>query len=309
MLRIFQKFQKGFAKTKQKLVSLVAGVFGVELLDEAALESLEEALYNADFGVETTEEILAAIRVAFKKEKALRGQEAAAIGGEVLRRILKGSEPEPIDWHQPTVVCLIGINGSGKTTTAAKLAYLFKNDGKKVILGACDTFRAAANEQIRTWSERLDVELVASQHGADSAAVAYDTYSAAESRNADLCILDTAGRLHNKSNLMAELAKIRRVLEKRNPEAPHYRWLVLDGSVGSNSIEQARVFHREFGVNGLIITKLDGSSRGGALTAIYRELGLPVYFVGLGEKAEDLQPFSVDYYVDAIFGTIGENES
>jgi fused signal recognition particle receptor len=155
----------------------------------------------------------------------------------------------------------------------------------------------------------LGVELVASQHGADSAAVAFDAYSAALSREADLCILDTAGRLHNKSNLMTELAKIRRVLSKRNPDAPHHRWLVLDGSLGSNSIEQARVFHREFGINGLIITKLDGTSRGGALTAIYRELGLPVYFVGLGEQAEDLQPFSIDYYVDAIFGKIESNES
>ncbi len=306
MLRIFQKFQKGLIKTKNRLVGAVAGVFGIKILDEQALETLEEALYGADFGVETTEEILEAIRLAFRKEKQLRGQEAAQIGREVLRRILEGAEPEPIEWKEPTVICLIGINGSGKTTTAAKLCWHYQQAGKKVILGACDTFRAAANEQLRSWSERLNIPLVASQHGADAAAVAYDAYSAAEGRAMDLCVLDTAGRLHNKSNLMEELVKIRRVLSRRNPEAPHHRWLVLDGSVGSNSIEQARVFHREFGVTGLIVTKLDGTSRGGALTAIYRELRIPVYYIGLGEQPEDLQPFSVDYYVDAIFGEIGE---
>jgi fused signal recognition particle receptor len=306
MFRIFQKFQKGLIKTKNRLVGAVAGIFGIKVLDEQALESLEEALYGADFGVETTEEVLDAIRVAFRKDKELKGREAAQIGREVLRRILTGAEPAPIDWKSPTIICLVGINGSGKTTTAAKLCWHYQQEGKKVILGACDTFRAAANEQLRSWSERLDIPMVASQHGADAAAVAFDAYSAAENRGMDLCVLDTAGRLHNKSNLMEELAKIRRVLSKRNPEAPHHRWLVLDGSVGSNSIEQARVFHREFGITGLIITKLDGTSRGGALTAIYRELRIPVYYIGLGEQPEDLQPFSVDYYVDAIFGEIGE---
>ncbi len=304
MLRFFQKFQKGLVKTRNRLVGAVAGVFGIKMLDEQALEALEEALYGADFGVETTEEILSAIRTAFRKEKQLRGQEAAQIGREVLRRILQGAEPAPLEWKSPTVICLIGINGSGKTTTAAKLSWLYQQEGKQVILGACDTFRAAANEQLRTWSERLKIPLVASQQGADAAAVAFDAYNAAVSREMDLCILDTAGRLHNKSNLMEELVKIRRVLAKRHPDVPHHRWLVLDGSVGSNSIEQARVFHREFGVTGLIVTKLDGTSRGGALTAIYRELQIPVYYIGLGEQPEDLQPFSIDYYVDAIFGEI-----
>lgn len=302
MLKLFQKFQKGLSRTKEKLTGMVAGIFGMERLDQAALDNLEEALYTADFGVETTEEILEAIGVAWKKEKELRGQEAAAIGGEIVRRILDGSEAPELEWKDPTVICLVGINGSGKTTTAAKLAYHFQQSGKKVILGACDTFRAAANEQIRTWSERLEVPLVSSQHGADAASVAFDTLSAAQSRGADLCILDTAGRLHTKANLMEELSKIRRVLAKRQEDAPHQCWLVLDGSVGANSIQQARAFHRDFGINGLVITKLDGTSRGGALTAIYRELKIPVYFIGLGEQPEDLQPFSIDYYVDALFG-------
>ena len=204
--------------------------------------------------------------------------------------------------HTLIVIALIGVNGSGKTTTAAKLAHLFKVDGRRPVVGACDTFRAAANEQIRNWCERLDVELVASQHGADAAAVAFDAYAAARSRGADVLILDTAGRLHNKANLMKELQKIRRVLQKHDETAPHHAWLVVDGSLGSNSIEQARVFHEAFGLTGIIVTKLDGTSRGGALVGIYRELGLPIYFVGLGEKAEDLQPFSIHHYTHALFG-------
>ena len=170
------------------------------------------------------------------------------------------------------------------------------------MVGACDTFRAAANEQIRSWCERLDVDLVASQHGADSAAVAYDAFAAARSRGADVLILDTAGRLHNKANLMKELQKIRRVLQKHDEAAPHHAWLVVDGSIGSNSIEQARVFHEAFGLTGIIVTKLDGTSRGGALVGIYRELKLPIYFVGLGEQSDDLQPFSIHHYTHALFG-------
>jgi fused signal recognition particle receptor len=200
------------------------------------------------------------------------------------------------------VIALIGVNGSGKTTTAAKLAHLFQEDGLKTIVGACDTFRAAANEQIKTWCERLGVDLVASQHGADAAAVAFDAYAAARSRGADILLLDTAGRLHNKANLMNELQKIRRVLQKHDDLAPHHAWLVVDGSLGSNSIEQARVFHEAFGLTGIIVTKLDGTSRGGALVGIYRELGLPIYFVGLGEQPEDLQPFSIHHYTHALFG-------
>lgn len=208
---------------------------------------------------------------------------------------------------KPEVIVLVGVNGSGKTTTTAKLGWLFSQRGKVPVLGACDTFRAAANEQIKVWSERLDLQLVASQHGADAAAVAYDAYAAAVSRARPLVLLDTAGRLHNKTNLMEELKKIKRVLQKQDPSAPHHCWLVLDGSIGSNSIEQAKVFHEAFGLTGLIITKLDGTSRGGALVGIYRQLKLPIYFVGLGEQPEDLQPFSAAAYARAIFGL--EDES
>ncbi len=303
---LFQKFKDGLRKntpTFQKFFGKVGGLFAAKL-DAATIDELEEALFAADFGVETTEEILEEIRVAYRQNKDLRGQDAAKIGAAVLQRVLAGAEGkfEHDPARMPEVIALIGVNGAGKTTTAAKLAWRFHEEGKSVILGACDTFRAAANAQIQTWAERLKIELVSSQHGADSAAVAFDTLQAARARSKDIAVLDTAGRLHTKGHLLEELKKFGRVVQKFDADAPHHRWLVVDGSLGSNSIEQARVFHEAFGLTGLIITKLDGTSRGGALVGIYRALKLPVYFVGLGEKPEDLQPFSVDAYVEALFG-------
>ncbi len=302
MLGLYRKFKEGLSKTTSRLFGSIGGLFGGGELDADSVDSLEEALYGADFGVQTTEEIIGEIQEAFRREKELRARDASAIGGTVLRRVLKGSEAELLPAASPpTVVILLGVNGSGKTTTAAKIGYRLQEEGSSVLIAACDTFRAAANEQLKTWCERLDLELISSQHGADAAAVAFDAWQAARSRGKDYLLIDTAGRLHNKANLMRELAKIRRVLQKHEPGAPHHAILVADGSLGSNSIEQARVFHREFGLTGVAVTKLDGTSRGGALVGIYRELGLPVYFLGLGERAEDLQPFSVDNYVNAIF--------
>ncbi|MFT3831114.1 MAG: signal recognition particle-docking protein FtsY [Opitutaceae bacterium] len=303
MFGLFKKFKDGLTKTAQKLVASVGGLFGQKPIDAATLDQLEEALYGADFGVETTAEILEEIRAAYKKDKNLHGKEAAAIGAAVLRRVLAGSEGVlgPVG-DKPTVIALIGVNGSGKTTTCAKLAWKLKQDAASVTVGACDTFRAAANEQLRTWCERLDLELVASQHGADSAAVAFDAMAAAKSRGRNYVLLDTAGRLHTKSNLMDELAKVRRVLQKHDPAAPHHSWLVIDGSHGSNALEQAKEFHRAFGLTGLVVTKLDGTARGGALVGIYRQLKLPVYFLGFGEQPEDLQPYTVENYVRAVFG-------
>jgi fused signal recognition particle receptor len=306
MRSLFAKFKEGLKRqtpTFQKVFGKVGQLFGGKRIDAATLDELEEALYLADFGVETTEEILDAIRDAYRKDKDLQGQVAAGIGARVLGDILKGSEGRFEKLAEgPEVIVLVGVNGSGKTTTTAKLAWLFQQDGLKPMVGACDTFRAAANEQIRTWCERLGVDLVGSQHGADAAAVAYDAYASAKSKGADVLLLDTAGRLHNKANLMKELEKIRRVLKKHDESAPHHSWLVVDGSLGSNSIEQARVFHESFGLSGIIVTKLDGTSRGGALVGIYRELGLPIYFVGLGEQAEQLQPFDIHHYTHALFG-------
>jgi fused signal recognition particle receptor len=312
MLSLFRKFKDGLAKTVAVITQKTHALFGGRKIDAASLDELEEALYTADFGVATTTEILEEIKRAHQKDRDLRGQDAAAIGAAVLRRVLAGSEGRfegaPRSREEsanPEVICLIGVNGSGKTTTAAKLAWMLKEDGRSVTVAACDTFRAAAIEQLRTWTDRLGLELVASRMGADAAAVAFDAWQAAKARGRDFVIIDTAGRLHTKSNLMEELAKIRRVLQKHDPAAPQHSWLVIDGSLGSNSIEQARVFHKSFGLTGLVVTKLDGTSRGGAIVGIWRELKLPIYFVGLGEQAEDLQPFSVDNYVKAVFGLEG----
>jgi fused signal recognition particle receptor len=303
MFGLFKKFKDGLAKTVSAIASKTRGLFGGKKIDIASLEELEEALYTADFGVETTEEILAEIKQAYRKDKDLQGKQAAEIGAAVLTRVLAGSEGQLTPAATaPTVIAMIGVNGSGKTTTSAKLAWRLKEEGKTVTLAACDTFRAAAVEQLKTWADRLQLDIVASHTGADSAAVAFDAWQAAKSRGKDYLIVDTAGRLHTKSNLMEELAKIRRVLQKNDATAPQHRWLVVDGSLGSNSLEQAKAFHQSFGLTGLVVTKLDGTSRGGALVGIYRQLKIPIYFLGLGEQAEDLQPFSVENYAKAVFG-------
>ncbi len=308
MRSLFRKFTEGLKRQTPTFQKAFDGIFAGARLDEDALASLEEALYTADFGHETVEEILREIQAAYKTDKSMRGSDAARIGARVLTRVLEGAEGRVTSGlHQPEVICLVGVNGAGKTTTSAKLAYLFAQEGHSVLLGACDTFRAAANEQIRHWAERLQIDIVSSHHGADSAAVAFDAYEAAKHRRRELVILDTAGRLHTKSNLMKELEKLARVLKKQDPSAPHHSWLVVDGSLGANSIEQARIFHQSFPLTGLIVTKLDGTSRGGAIVGIYRELKLPIYFVGLGEQPEDLQPFSASDYARAIFGISDEN--
>ena len=308
MRSLFRKFKEGLKKQTPTFNKAFDRVFTGAKLDQNALDELEEALYTADFGVETVEEIIDEIQAAYKADKEIRGEDAAKIGATVLARVLEGAEGRvEVGQHKPEVIALIGVNGAGKTTTSAKLGYMYQNDGYSILLGACDTFRAAANEQIKSWADRLDIDIVASQHGADSAAVAFDAYEAAVSRGRDIVILDTAGRLHTKNNLMKELEKFQRVIKKKDEAAPHHSWLVVDGSIGSNSIEQARVFNQSFPLSGLIITKLDGTSRGGALVGIYRELKLPIYFVGLGEQPDDLQPFSAQNYANAIFGITDED--
>jgi fused signal recognition particle receptor len=303
MFSLLKKFKDGLAKTVSAIAAKTHGLFGGRKIDAASLEELEEALYTADFGVETTTEILAEIKAAYKKDPTLQGRQAAEIGVTVLQRVLAGSEGRlQLGAGRPEVIAMIGVNGSGKTTTTAKLAYKFKTDGQSVMVAACDTFRAAAVEQLKSWATRLELDIVASHTGADAAAVAFDAWQAAKSRGKDWLIVDTAGRLHTKGNLMEELAKIRRVLQKNDPAAPQHRWLVVDGSLGANSIEQARVFHQSFGLTGLIVTKLDGTSRGGAIVGIYRQLKIPIYFIGLGEQPEDLQPFSAENYAKAVFG-------
>ena len=310
MRSVFRKFKAGFSKSAQSIADATRGIFRRPQLDASSIEELEEALFAADFGYETTEEIVDEIQEAYRKDRSLRGQDVAAIGVAVLKRVLEGSEGA-VEYKddRPTVICLVGVNGSGKTTTTAKLGSQCKADGRQVLVAACDTFRAAAIEQLKEWSNRLELDIVSGERGADAAAVAFDSWQAAKSRNKEALIIDTAGRLHTKSNLMDELSKIRRVLQKHDETAPHYSLLVVDGSLGSNSIEQARVFHEKFGLDGLIVTKLDGTSRGGSLVGIYRELKLPIYFLGFGEQPDDLQPYQIDNYVDAVFGINGDSES
>ena len=244
MRSLFNKFKEGLKRQTPTFHQAFENIFSGAKLDQEALDQLEEALYTADFGVETVEEIIEEIQVAYKADKEMRSQEAAKIGATVLTRVLEGAEGTVVvGQNKPEVICLIGVNGSGKTTTTAKLGYLYQNEGYSLLIGACDTFRAAANEQIKHWADKLNIDIVASHHGADSAAVAFDAYEAAQSRGRDIVILDTAGRLHTKSNLMKELEKLKRVIQKQDPDAPHHSWLVVDGSLGSNSIEQARVFN------------------------------------------------------------------
>ena len=304
MFSIFQKFREGLRRTASGALGAIAGLFSKKI-DEADIELIEQTLYEADFGYETAAEIVEAIRVEYRKNKELRGREAAEIGAAVLAKILEGSEgglAENSDAALPSVVCLVGVNGAGKTTTAAKLAHMLNGDSGGVVLGACDTFRAAANEQIREWATCLDVRLVESAHGADSAATAWDAWQSARAKGAKWLVLDTAGRLHTKENLMGELAKIGRVLKKNDPAAPQNSVIVLDGSLGSNSIEQAIAFDKVFPLTGAIITKLDGTSKGGAIAGIYRRLKIPILYVGLGEKPEDLRKFDIQAYVNGVFG-------
>ncbi|MBP3358547.1 MAG: signal recognition particle-docking protein FtsY [Opitutales bacterium] len=303
MFSILKKFKDGLKRTANVALNAFSSLFGRKI-DESDIELIEETLYGADFGFETTSEIVDAIRTEYRKNKELHGKEAAQIGADVLCKILEGSEAEfnQSQDGNPTVICLVGVNGAGKTTTSAKLAYLAKQNGDEVLLGACDTFRAAANEQIREWSQRLNVRLVESAHGADSAATAFDAWQSAKSKNVKWLVLDTAGRLHTKENLMSELAKLSRVLKKNDANAPHNAVIVLDGSLGSNNIEQALAFNKIFPLTGVIITKLDGTGKGGALAGIYRKLKLPILYVGLGEKPEDLQKFNARAYANGVFG-------
>ncbi len=303
MFSILKKFREGLRRTAGVALNSLTSLFAKKI-DEADIALIEETLYGADFGYETASEIVEAIRREYSRNRELRGKEAAQIGADVLCKILEGSEADFIRAADgnPSVVCLVGVNGAGKTTTAAKLAYMLGKNGDGVLLGACDTFRAAANEQIREWATRLGVRLVESSHGADAAATAFDAWQSAKARGVQWLVLDTAGRLHTKENLMAELSKIRRVVQKNDPAAPQNSVIVIDGSLGSNSIEQALAFHKAFPLTGMIITKLDGTGKGGALAGVYRKLKLPILYVGLGEKPEDLQKFNARAYANGVFG-------
>lgn len=294
----FERLKAGLSRTAEAVANLLA-----RPMDDQAAEELRERLILGDFGPATADEAVAAAKAAWKSDAGLRKAGPAEAAAAVLEQALGASGPwtMPAD-RKPVVVMLLGVNGAGKTTTAAKLVSLWKQQGRRGLLGACDTFRAAAGEQLSTWAARLDTEVVGGAAGADPAAVAFDAVKAATARGVDFAILDTAGRLHTKAHLLEELRKVVRVVHKALPEAPHEKWLVVDGSLGANSLEQAKVFHEAVGLTGLVVTKLDGSARGGALVAIVRELGVPVRFIGVGEKPEDLQPFDKRAYARSVVG-------
>ena len=257
----------------------------------------------ADIGVAKTEEILAEIQQRWKQGEAADGPALLALLKESLRKELALPENElTFRTDGPTVVLIVGVNGAGKTTTLAKLAKRYRDQGKSVLIGAGDTYRAAAIEQLGVWAERVGVDIIKTTAGGDAAAVAFDSVAAAQARGIDLVLIDTAGRLHSKEHLMRELEKVRRVMQKKEPTAPHEVLLVLDGTAGQNAVQQAKVFKDIMGVTGLVVTKLDGTAKGGAVIAIRRELGLPVRFIGVGEGMDDLQPFDPEAFVEAIFG-------
>jgi len=299
---LFQKFRDGLQKTQDKLVHEIKRIVTLSpRLTGNTLEELEAALLGADLGTAMTTQIIDAVRKEFETQ-GRSGLAIFDIAEKEVEKSLASNNAALIKVpNSVTVVSIVGVNGTGKTTTSAKLAHLLQNKKRTVLLAACDTFRAAAIEQIKLWGQKLNVTVVAGDYGADPASVAHDAIAAAQSRNADYLLVDTAGRLHTKHNLMQELQKVHRVMDKKLPGAPHERLLVLDATTGMNALNQAREFHKAVNLTGLVVTKLDGTSKGGVVVAIQRELGLPIKFIGLGEQADDLQEFDPRQFAEALF--------
>jgi len=295
--------REGLAKTRSVLASGLGAIFGIRgKIDPEKLEKLEELMITADMGVETVSKLLARVRAAWKSREIETTDQLQDFLKAQLKALLRQEEAGIRHAERPpTVILVAGVNGSGKTTSIAKLAHHFKAQGGRVLLCASDTYRAAAVEQLTIWAERLGVDIVRHQRGGDPGAVAYDACDAALARGADVLIVDTAGRLHTQANLMKELEKIRRVIEKKVPGAPHEVILVLDATTGQNAISQARQFQAAIKVTGIFLAKLDGTAKGGIVIAVKDQLGIPVKFIGLGEKPTDIQPFDPDTFVEALF--------
>ena len=303
-----ESLDKGVEKTKESLFQKITrAVAGKSKVDEEVLDNLEEVLITSDVGVETTLKIIKRIQTRVARDKVMNVAELNAILKEEIAALLAENNTEnmedfaSIPTAKPYVIMVVGVNGVGKTTTIGKLAYQFKKAGKKVYIGAADTFRAAAVDQLVIWAERAGVEIVKQQMGADPASVAYDAISSAKANDADVVIIDTAGRLHNKINLMNELSKIRKVMQKVIPDAPHEVLLVLDGSTGQNAFEQAKQFTLATEVSALALTKLDGTAKGGVTLGISDQFKIPVKYIGVGEKMEDLLVFNKYEFVDSLF--------
>jgi fused signal recognition particle receptor len=299
---LFDKFKAGLQKTHHKLIHEIKRIVTLSpKLTGSSLEELEAALIGADLGMTMTDEIITAVRKAYETQGDA-GLDVFAIASQEVAKSLE-SVATPLH-KQPsgvTVVSIVGVNGTGKTTTAAKLAYLMQSRGETALLAACDTFRAAAIEQLKLWGQRLQVPVVAGAYGADPSSVAHDAVTAALARKTDYLLIDTAGRLHTKSNLMQELQKLHRVMGRQLTGAPHETLLVLDATTGMNALNQAREFNKSVPLTGLVVTKLDGTSKGGMVVAIQKELGLPIKFIGVGEQPDDLQPFEAQQFAEALF--------
>lgn len=299
---LFQKLKEGLGKTHSRLVHEIRRIVtGSPRLTGTTLEQLEAALLGADIGRAVTAQIVNSVKEAYES-KGNQGADVLSIARDIVERSLSNHSTDLARAESGlTVVSVVGVNGTGKTTTCAKLAEYVKNRGQKPMLAACDTFRAAAIEQLKLWGQRLDVPVVAGTYNADPASVAHDAVTAAMARGADYLFVDTAGRLHTKNNLMQELQKVHRVMGKKLQGAPHEVLLVIDATTGMNALNQAREFHKAVSVTGLVITKLDGTSRGGMVVAIHKELALPVKFIGVGEQIDDLQPFNAADFASALF--------
>lgn len=301
----FGRLKQQLVKSRRGLVDNVRKAFTGKSTAAEALDTLEEILIGADFGVETTMQIVEDLRTRARGE-TLEGADAVItfLKTELVQLLTPGDHTLNFAHEgSPHVTLIAGVNGSGKTTTIGKIAARLKGEGKSVLLGAADTFRAAAAEQLTAWAQRVDVPIVKDREGADPASVAFDATDAAVARNVNCLIIDTAGRLHNKANLMEELKKIQRVIQRRIPDAPHEVLLVLDATTGQNGLQQARVFTEALNVTGIVLTKLDGTARGGIAVAIQRELGIPIKLIGVGEKQDDLRPFDAAEFVDALLAT------
>ena len=301
MAEFFAKWRTGLSKTSKTAFGRLASLFGATEITQETWDELETLLIQADLGIDTVTDILDSLQRLVRTEGLTRSDELS----DALRASLRArlETPPVLQWKEsPSVIMVVGVNGSGKTTTIAKLAQRFQTEGKTLLIGAADTFRAAAVDQLQIWGDRLGVDVVSGATESDPGAVAFNAVQSGMAHKVDLVVVDTAGRLHTRFNLMEELKKVHRVIGKAMPGAPHAVWLVLDATTGQNALQQAKAFKSAVGVTGVILAKLDSSARGGMAFAIQRELSLPILYAGLGEKPEDLTPFSPDAFVDGILG-------
>ena len=299
----FARLVAGMSKTRAGLADGLRALFHGSKIDEDFYEELEEILIMADIGVATTGDILESLREKVKEQRIKEPAECRQLLMDTIREQMTVPEDAYAFENRPSVIMMVGVNGVGKTTTAGKIAGAMKAEGKRVLLAAADTFRAAATEQLTEWSHRAGCEIISAKEGADPAAVVFDAVNAAKARKADVLICDTAGRLHNKKNLMDELGKINRVIDREYPEAHRETFVVLDATTGQNALVQAREFNEIADITGIVITKMDGTAKGGIVVAIQKELGIPVKFIGVGEKLDDMQRFDPNAYVEALFAT------